>query len=86
MVGVRKSWTSVDNKAIGAIPISDAINALAAPGLDKEDFKVHVDADNNLHIEMEKKTDNKEGKKHARSSNRRFCCPKTPKPTRLRQR
>ena len=37
---------------------------LAAPGLDKEDFKVHVDEDNNLHIEMEKKSENKEGKKH----------------------
>ena len=36
---------------------------LAAPGLDKEDFKVHVDEDNNLHIEMEKKSENKEGKK-----------------------
>ena len=49
-----------------------AINALAAPGLDKEDFKVHVDADNNLHIEMEKKTDNKEGKKHGRYLRREF--------------
>ena len=45
---------------------------LAAPGLDKEDFKVHVDADNNLHIEMEKKTDNKEGKKHGRYLRREF--------------
>ena len=33
---------------------------LAAPGLTKEDFKVHIDADNNLHIEMEKKSENKE--------------------------
>ena len=45
---------------------------LAAPGLDKEDFKVHVDADNNLHIEMEKKTDNKEGKKHGHYLRREF--------------
>ena len=45
---------------------------LAAPGLDKEDFKVHVDADNNLHIEMEKKTENKEGKCHGRYLRREF--------------
>ena len=45
---------------------------LAAPGLDKEDFKVHVDEDNNLHIEMEKKTENKEGRKHGRYLRREF--------------
>lgn len=45
---------------------------LAAPGLDKEDFKVHVDAENNLHIEMEKKSENKEGKKHGRYLRREF--------------
>ena len=45
---------------------------LAAPGLDKEDFKVHVDEDNNLHIEMEKKTENKEGKHHGRYLRREF--------------
>ena len=45
---------------------------LAAPGLDKEDFKVHVDEENNLHIEMEKKTENKEGHKHGRSLRREF--------------
>ena len=44
---------------------------LAAPGLDKKDFKVHVDADNNLHIEMEKKTEEKEGKKHGRRRRKR---------------
>ena len=45
---------------------------LAAPGLDKEDFKVHVDADNNLHIEMEKKSEKKEDKKHGRFLRREF--------------
>ena len=45
---------------------------LAAPGLDKEDFKVHVDEDNNLHIEMEKKTENNEGRKHGRYLRREF--------------
>lgn len=45
---------------------------LAAPGLTKEDFKVHIDADNNLHIEMEKKSENKEGKKHGKYLRREF--------------
>ena len=45
---------------------------LAAPGLDKEDFRVNVDADNNLHIEMEKKAETKEGKKHGRFLRREF--------------
>ena len=45
---------------------------LAAPGLDKEDFKVHVDEDNNLHIEMEKKTETKEGKHHGHYLRREF--------------
>ena len=45
---------------------------LAAPGLDKDDFKVHVDEDNNLHIEMEKKAETKEGHKHGRYLRREF--------------
>ncbi len=45
---------------------------LAAPGLDKEDFKIHVDEQNNLCIEMEKKAENKEGKHHDRYLRREF--------------
>ena len=45
---------------------------LAAPGLTKDDFNVHVDADNNLQIRMEKKTETKEGKKHGRYLRREF--------------
>jgi len=45
---------------------------LAAPGLCKEDFKIHVDNEGCLHIEMEKKTENKEGKKHGRYLRREF--------------
>ena len=45
---------------------------LAAPGLDKEDFKIHVDEQNNLCIEMEKKAENKEGKNHGRYLRREF--------------
>ena len=32
---------------------------LAAPGMTKEDFNVHIDEENNLVISMEKKTDTK---------------------------
>ena len=45
---------------------------LAAPGLTKEDFKVHVDEQNNLHIEMEKKSENKADKHHGRYLRREF--------------
>ena len=45
---------------------------LAAPGLTKEDFKVHVDEENNLHIEMEKKSENKADKHHDRYLRREF--------------
>ena len=45
---------------------------LAAPGLDKEDFKIHIDEQNNLCIEMEKKAENKEGKHHDRYLRREF--------------
>lgn len=49
---------------------------LAAPGMTKEDFNVHIDEDNNLVISMEKKTENKaednEGKKEGRYLRREF--------------
>ncbi len=45
---------------------------LAAPGLTKEDFTVRVDGENNLHIVMEKKSENKEGGKHGRYLRREF--------------
>ena len=45
---------------------------LAAPGLTKEDFKVHVDEENNLHIEMERKSENKSDKHHGRYLRREF--------------
>lgn len=45
---------------------------LAAPGLNKEDFKIHIDEENNLHIEMEKKNENKEGGRHGRYLRREF--------------
>ena len=45
---------------------------LAAPGLTKEDFQVHVDEDNNLVINMEKKAENHEKKHHGRYLRREF--------------
>ena len=45
---------------------------LAAPGMTKEDFNVHIDEENNLVISMEKKTENKEEKKEGRYLRRKF--------------
>ena len=45
---------------------------LAAPGLTKEDFQVHVDEDNNLVINMEKKAENHEKKHQGRYLRREF--------------
>ena len=45
---------------------------LAAPGLTKEDFQVHVDEDNNLVINMEKKAENHEKKHNGRYLRREF--------------
>ena len=45
---------------------------LAAPGLTKEDFKVHVDEENNLHVEMERKSENKADKHRGRYLRREF--------------
>ena len=45
---------------------------LAAPGMTKEAFNVHIDEENNLVISMEKKTENKEEKKEGRYLRREF--------------
>ena len=45
---------------------------LAAPGMPKEYFNVHIDEENNLVISMEKKTENKEEKKEGRYLRREF--------------
>ena len=47
---------------------------LAAPGLSKEDFKIQLDSEGNLVINMEKKTENKEkeGGKKGRFLRREF--------------
>ena len=45
---------------------------LAAPGMTKEDFNVHIDEENNLVISMEKKTESKDEKKEGRYLRREF--------------
>jgi len=45
---------------------------LAAPGMSKENFDIHVDDDNNLVIKMEKKQENEEEKKSQRYLRREF--------------
>ena len=45
---------------------------LAAPGLAKEDFQIHIDGEGNLQIAMEKKNEQKEGHKHGRYLRREF--------------
>ena len=70
------SWMTRTNYTAPAINVIENEKEydveLAAPGLDKEDFKVHVDEEGYLHIDMEKKTENKEGKKHGRYLRREF--------------
>lgn len=45
---------------------------VAAPGLKKEDFTVHIDESNNLVISMEKKSENKEERKKDHYLRREF--------------
>lgn len=45
---------------------------LAAPGMTKEDFKVSLDEEGDLVINMEQKEENKEGKRHGRYLRREF--------------
>ena len=45
---------------------------LAAPGMSKENFNIHVDDDNNLVIKMEKKQENEDEKKAQRYLRREF--------------
>jgi HSP20 family protein len=45
---------------------------LAAPGLNKDDFKIHLDNEGNLVIHMEKKTETNDEKKKGRFLRREF--------------
>ena len=57
-------WMVKANATAPAINVFETANAykveLAAPGMTKEDFNVHIDEDNNLVISMEKKCENED--------------------------
>jgi HSP20 family protein len=69
-------WIERANSTAPAINVfetdKDYTVELAAPGMTKDDFKVNVDADDNLVISMEKKTDNNEKDKKGRYLRREF--------------
>ena len=47
---------------------------VAAPGMTKEDFKIHINEDNDLVISMEKKTESTEGDKEGKKES--LCLPR----------
>lgn len=69
-------WMEKANATAPAINVSESESEykvdVAAPGMTKEDFNIHIDEDNNLVISMEKKTDNKEEKKDRKYLRREF--------------
>lgn len=69
-------WMVRTNATAPAINVLENENnyeiELAAPGMKKEDFKVHIDENGNLAIEMEKKTEDKEEKRHGHYLRREF--------------
>lgn len=64
------SWFEKTKATTPAINVIDTDTAyqleLAAPGMTKDDFKVSLDNDGNLCIEMEKKIEDGKEKKHGR--------------------
>ena len=70
------SWMERANSTAPAINVIENEKQyeveLAEPGLTKEDFKVQLDPEGNLVINMEKKVENKEGHKHGRYLRREF--------------
>ncbi len=69
-------WMVKANATAPAINVFETANEykveLAAPGMTKEDFNVHIDEESNLVISMEKKTDDKEEKEEGRYLRREF--------------
>ena len=64
-------WMEKTNATAPAINVVEHDNGyaveVAAPGMTKEDFNVHLDEENNLVISMEKKIENKDENKKKRS-------------------
>ena len=70
------NWMAKANATAPAINVLDNEKSyeleLAAPGLTKDDFKVSLDEEGNLSIDMEKKVDEKADKKHGHYLRREF--------------
>ena len=73
---VDNDWMVRTNATAPAINVLENENSyeieVAAPGMKKEDFKVHIDENGNLAIEMEKKVDEKDEKKNGHYLRREF--------------
>ena len=71
-----KSWMERTNYTAPAINVIENDKEyeveLAAPGLTKEDFQIHIDNEGNLQIAMEKKNEHKEDHRHGRYLRREF--------------
>ena len=83
-------WMEKTNATAPAINVVEHDNGyaveVAAPGMTKEDFNVHLDEENNLVISMEKKIENKDENKKVitcvgnfltANSNKQWFCPTT---------
>ncbi len=70
------NWMEKANATAPAINVLDNEKnyelELAAPGLTKDDFKISLDSEGNLSIDMEKKVDNNGEKKHGHYLRREF--------------
>ena len=70
------NWMEKANATAPAINVVENDNnycvELAAPGMTKDAFQVHLDDDDNLVITMEKKSENNEDKKDGRYLRREF--------------
>ncbi len=69
-------WMAKANATAPAINVSETENEykveVAAPGMTKGDFDIHIDEDSNLVIVMEKKSDNKDESKSRKYLRREF--------------
>lgn len=66
----NNNWMEKTNATAPAINVLEHENGysveVAAPGMTKDDFQIHVDDNDNLIISMEKKTDNQKEKANGR--------------------
>lgn len=66
----NNNWMEKANATAPAINVMEHENGytveVAAPGMTKDDFQIHIDDNDNLVISMEKKSDNQKEKKNGR--------------------